>query len=216
MSLSKAWKWKVKVKLLSCVWLLATPWTAAHQAPLSMGFARQEYWSGVPLPSLMTTPSDLVFCCSNWYLHPFLFFLYFVAFLFSSCFLLASSDSAFPPGFLCLPSLLQMANSAHGNMGIFPKRLWLAQVVTIIPVWRGLPHQASGTLWVCTPAGCLGAPSWCPGAAGMRSRRQEKATLDGCTPMIAVSAEALRKMIPPQKRAVSSWHLACSVSTEEC
>ena len=42
----------MKVKLLSCVRLLATPWTAAHQAPPSMGFSRQEYWSGVPLPSL--------------------------------------------------------------------------------------------------------------------------------------------------------------------
>ena len=50
-SFSNAWKWKVKVKSLSCVWLSATPWTAAHQAPLSMGFSRQEYWSGVPLPS---------------------------------------------------------------------------------------------------------------------------------------------------------------------
>ena len=48
-SFSKAWKWKVKVKSLSCVWLIATPWTAAHQAPPSMGFSRQEYWSGVPL-----------------------------------------------------------------------------------------------------------------------------------------------------------------------
>ena len=51
-SFSSAWKWKVKVKLLSCVRLLATPWTAAYQAPPSMGFSRQEYWSGVPLPSL--------------------------------------------------------------------------------------------------------------------------------------------------------------------
>ena len=50
-SFSNAWKWKVKVKLLSRVWLLATPWTAAFQAPLSMGFSRQEYWSGLPLPS---------------------------------------------------------------------------------------------------------------------------------------------------------------------
>ena len=50
-SFSNAWKWKVNVKSLSCVWLLATPWIAAHQAPLSMGFSRQEYWSGVPLPS---------------------------------------------------------------------------------------------------------------------------------------------------------------------
>ena len=52
-SFSNAWKWKVKVKIkwLSRVWLSETPWTAAHQAPLSMGFSRQEYWSGVPLPS---------------------------------------------------------------------------------------------------------------------------------------------------------------------
>ena len=50
-SFSNAWKWKVKVKPLSCVRLLETPWTAAYQAPPSMGFSRQEYWSGVPLPS---------------------------------------------------------------------------------------------------------------------------------------------------------------------
>ena len=50
-SFSSAWKWKVKVKLLSHVLLLATPWTAAHQAPPSMGSSRQEYCSGVPLPS---------------------------------------------------------------------------------------------------------------------------------------------------------------------
>ena len=50
-SFSDAWKWKVKVKLLSRVRPSATPWTAAFQALLSMGFSRQEYWSGVPLPS---------------------------------------------------------------------------------------------------------------------------------------------------------------------
>ena len=50
-SFSNAWQWKVKVKSLSRVLLLATPWTAAHQAPPSMGFSRQQYWSGVPLPS---------------------------------------------------------------------------------------------------------------------------------------------------------------------
>ena len=49
-SFSNAWKWKVKVKSLSGVWLLATAWTAAYQAPPSMGFSRQKYWSGVPLP----------------------------------------------------------------------------------------------------------------------------------------------------------------------
>ena len=50
-SFSNAWKSKVKVKSLSHVRLLVTPWTAAYQAPPSMGFSRQEYWSGVPLPS---------------------------------------------------------------------------------------------------------------------------------------------------------------------
>ena len=49
-SFSNAWKWKVKVKVKSCP-TVATPWTAAYQAPLSMGFSRQKYWSGVPLPS---------------------------------------------------------------------------------------------------------------------------------------------------------------------
>ena len=51
-SFSNAWKWKVKVRLHSCVQLLATPWTTAYQAPPSMGFSWQEYWSGLPLPSL--------------------------------------------------------------------------------------------------------------------------------------------------------------------
>ena len=50
-SFSNAWKWKVKVKSLSHGRLFMTPWTEAYQAPLSRGFSRQEYWSGVPLPS---------------------------------------------------------------------------------------------------------------------------------------------------------------------
>ena len=50
-SFSNAWKLKVKVKSLSRVRPSATPWTAAFQAPPSMGFSRQEYWSGMPLPS---------------------------------------------------------------------------------------------------------------------------------------------------------------------
>ena len=50
-SFSNAWKWKVKVKSLSRVRLLVTSWTATYQAPLSMGFSREEYWSGLPLPS---------------------------------------------------------------------------------------------------------------------------------------------------------------------
>ena len=45
-------RFKVKVKLLSHVWFFATPWTVGYQVPPSVGFSRQEYWSGVPLPSL--------------------------------------------------------------------------------------------------------------------------------------------------------------------
>jgi len=84
---SNAWKWKVKVKSLSRVRLFATPSTAAYQAPPSMGFSRQEYWSGVPLASpkgkfkvmsivtfvvkfggaafILTSLSCLVFCIVN-------------------------------------------------------------------------------------------------------------------------------------------------------
>ena len=50
-SFFSAGKWKVRVKSLSCVWLLGTPWTWAYQALPSMGLSRQEYWSGLPLPS---------------------------------------------------------------------------------------------------------------------------------------------------------------------
>ena len=65
-SFSNAWKWKVKVKSLSQVWLLVTPQTAVYQAPLSMGVSRQEYWSGVPLPSLV---DQLLFLINRIYCH---------------------------------------------------------------------------------------------------------------------------------------------------
>ena len=62
-SFSNEWKWKVKVKSLSRVRLFMTPWTAAYQAPLSMGFSRQEYWSGVPLPSPSRQTSLCLYIC---------------------------------------------------------------------------------------------------------------------------------------------------------
>ena len=66
-SFSNAWKWKVKMKSLGHVRLLATPWTAAHRAPPSMGFSRQEYWSGVPLPSPhCATDHYKFFISQNW------------------------------------------------------------------------------------------------------------------------------------------------------
>ena len=64
-SFSNAGKWKLKMKSLSRVQLLATPWTAAYQAPPSMGFSRQEYWSGVLLPSL----TQLCITCQNSWNH---------------------------------------------------------------------------------------------------------------------------------------------------
>ena len=60
-SFSNAWKRKVKVKYLSRVRLFNDPWTATYQAPPSMGFSRQEYWSGVPLLSLNTLTTTLKF-----------------------------------------------------------------------------------------------------------------------------------------------------------
>ena len=65
-SFSSAWKWKVKVKSLSRVRLFATPWTAAHQAPPPMGFSRQEFWSGLPLPSLSIHSSLEEICLYFW------------------------------------------------------------------------------------------------------------------------------------------------------
>ena len=64
-SFSNAWKWKKKVKSLSHVRLLVTPWTAAYQASLSMGFSMQEYWSGVLLPSPVYIDKDLLYSTEN-------------------------------------------------------------------------------------------------------------------------------------------------------
>ena len=50
----------MKVKSLGCAPLFETPWTVAHQAPLSMGFSRQEYWSGLPLPSSGDLPNPRI------------------------------------------------------------------------------------------------------------------------------------------------------------
>ena len=86
-SFSNAWKWKVKGKSLSRIRLLATPWTAAYQVPWSMGFSRQEYWSGVPSPSPIVV-SNFIQLCSNLCYIPFstnlltLTFIYLFFFLF--------------------------------------------------------------------------------------------------------------------------------------
>ena len=103
-SFSNAWKWKVKVKLLSRIWLLATPWTAAYQAPPSLGFSRQEYWSGVPLPSLYLILFYLLLATLiNLFIHLFFpSFKHFVSLLSHSyCTLLMiikMNKISFPPG----------------------------------------------------------------------------------------------------------------------
>ena len=88
-SFSSAWKWKGKVKSLSRVQLLATPWTAAYQAPPSMGFSRQEYWSGLPLPSPVVGNLGMIIIIKvNSKLHTIMYFflshLSFVNFCFST------------------------------------------------------------------------------------------------------------------------------------
>ena len=65
-SFSNAWKWRVKVKSLSHVRLFMTPWTAAYQAPPSMGFSRQESWSVLPLPSSRSNGSVLANSVLGW------------------------------------------------------------------------------------------------------------------------------------------------------
>ena len=102
-SFSDAWKWKIKVKFLSRVRLLATSWTAAYQAPPSMGFSRQEYWSGVP------SPSPLCFCS---------------AFLDSTCewhsavfvFLWLPSLCTTPYKYSCLENHLHLLNSGDSEL----------------------------------------------------------------------------------------------------
>ena len=78
-SFSNAWKWKGKVKSFNRVWLLATPGTVAYQAPSSMGFFRQEYSSGVPLPS------PCVLWRRVYFLPIFLFFFFFLLLNCMSC-----------------------------------------------------------------------------------------------------------------------------------
>ena len=68
-------KGKVKVKSFSRVWLLVTPWTAAYQAPPSMGFSRQEYWSGVPLPAPYLLSKSQIYKCKVAYIIPLLFLM---------------------------------------------------------------------------------------------------------------------------------------------
>ena len=131
-----AWKWKVKVKLLSCVWLWATPWTAAYQAPPSMRYSRQGYWSGVPLPSPREALLGIYLCLSCLSLSVFpvpdicfllqiqeIFsskFIKYIKFFFSLCFSLLFGGTP-----LCLKLSQSFLNCSHFSNLFFFSLFWL-------------------------------------------------------------------------------------------
>ena len=120
-SFSNAWKWKVKVKSLSRVQLLATPWTAAYQAPPCMGFSRQEYWSGVPLPSPISTWKPFHFTINSAHIPPSELFLY--------THLSVGADKL-----VLLPSVVPDSYSHTINGFIFLKSLLLADILKLAKV----------------------------------------------------------------------------------
>ena len=139
-SSSNAWKWKVKVKLLSHVRLVATPWTAAYQAPLSMGFSRQEDWSGVPLLSPVIISSiyqnslwiynltDMLrFCCS---LNELLIYFAFSHFKLS-WFLFANSVFAF---FVAELWLLKLGSRSPDSIVALPSCSKTSTLLAIYPI----------------------------------------------------------------------------------
>ena len=117
---SNAWKWKVKVKSLSHVRLFVTPWTAAYQAPPSMGFSRQEYWSGVPWwLQMLLTQSWGQFCLKPrkgnvYFLYVTLFkcgtWRRYSHFQITACFFVSSSTSSNSSGFSVYRSLISLVN----------------------------------------------------------------------------------------------------------
>jgi len=121
-SFSNAWKWKVKVKSLSRVQPSATSWTAAYQAPPSMGFSRQESWSGVPLPSPIfdTTGHLLSLNCPFWFL-PFcpVFLSLWTFNFFAFIFYLYPQTLVFPCFWIVVPIFLCILKWLPKSSGLF-------------------------------------------------------------------------------------------------
>ena len=120
---------KVKMKLLSCVRLLATPWTAAHQAPPFMGFSRQEYWSAVtllyPLFMLLCPKSTVIFQCKTFSTRPpnlVIPWCVFTAILLLSCSLFFSGPHTFPLS--CSASFRPRLNLVCYRLSFLGGRLW--------------------------------------------------------------------------------------------
>ena len=127
-SFSNAWKWKVKVKWLSRTRLLATPWIVAYQAPPSMGFARQEYWSGVPLPSPVQLLSHVQLFATSWTAARQASMLFTIS---RSLLELTSIESVTDHIILCCPSSSPPLNISQ-NQGLFQ--------------WVGSSHQVAKVL----------------------------------------------------------------------
>ena len=125
-SFSSAWKRKVKVKSLSRVQLLVTPWTAAYQAPPSMGFSRQEYWSGVPLPSPLVDGKE--YACNAW--DP------------SSIPGSGSSPGGYPLQYSCASLVVQTVKNPHAM-----QETWVQSLGWEDPLEEGMETHSSILAW---------------------------------------------------------------------
>ena len=166
-SFSNAWKWKVKVKSLSRARLLATPWTAAYQAPPPLGFSRQEYWSGVPLPSLIQKIT---------YLHFIKVFFFFLRFLPCSFVCnLSLSLHILPDSLSLFFMLLSEIPTSPSLEGVVLCRRWLVGPRSATPLSKqcqelkrhplGGLHMPSATaqvgeLWSCSGTGWVDHTLW--------------------------------------------------------
>ena len=131
-SFSSTWKWKVKVKSLSHVRLCATPWTVAHQAPPSMGFSRQEYWSGMPLPSPLLAIRNMKIKTIMRY--HFILTAATAAKLLQSCPSLCDPKDGSPPG-SPVPGILQARTLEWVAISFSNAWKWKVKVKTLSRVW---------------------------------------------------------------------------------
>ena len=140
---------KVKVKSLSRVRLLATPWTAAHQAPLSMGFSRQESWSGVPLPSPYWVSAHPLSLHSSFKMTPLI-----------CCF--KKKCNSFNHIFTGLS--YRVEEGKHQRKGLW-KQIWVSEVFKAIVEHKVWMKTAEVTPYkVCLPNSTYGVSKWKPGS----------------------------------------------------
>ena len=154
-SYSNAWKWKVKGKSLSHVWLFATPWTAAHQAPLSMGFSRQEYWSRVPSPppldayykySVISITSSFTMSCLGMYFKvSSMFVLFWINFMLLSNLVLLWQEKM-----VCSLVFVEISSVSYYYMwSFFLNDLYVLgkNTFSLFTGWRLCPHLLENMCW---------------------------------------------------------------------